>query len=144
MWLEHCSWRRDIRLKNSPHFLSPLMPSQMKKMECLWNDWHFDYGLIITSRSELCLFFICQLRDKTSIYINNRFYWIYLKIVIILTQKVRHIKMCGMLLKSLLRNGYKTSYMRCFIYKTNFKRKCLRTCFFLLLTCVWHSSLVVP
>ena len=35
----------------------------MKQLEFLL------YGLIITTRSELCLFFIRLLRDKTSIYI---------------------------------------------------------------------------
>jgi len=31
------------------------MPSRLKKMECMWNDWNFCYGLIITTPSELCL-----------------------------------------------------------------------------------------
>jgi len=31
-------------------FLPPL-----KKIECLWNDWNFCYGLIITTPSEFCL-----------------------------------------------------------------------------------------
>jgi len=43
------------------------------------------------------------------------------KIVIILNQQVPHVKTCGKLLKSLLRKGYKTSRMRCLIYRT--KRK---------------------
>ena len=47
--------------------------------------------------------FTCLLWYKTSIYIKTT---VFLHIVIILTQKVKHIKMCGKLLKSFLRNGY--------------------------------------
>jgi len=67
--LENYSLRHYVRFKNSHHFRSPLMPSRMQKIEGLWNDWIFYYGLIITIRSELCLFFTYLLRDKTSIYI---------------------------------------------------------------------------
>ena len=52
---------------------------------------------------------------------NNRLYFIYLKIFIILTKKVPHVKTCEKLLKSLLRNGYKTSCMQCLIYSTGKK-----------------------